>query len=117
MASANVDLARSLYAAWEPRDHSATEWAHPEIEFVIADGAAPGTWTGPPGAVEGWCDFVEPVRRRREPRPVGLPMHLGMQNVRVDVEVGGVGGAQKVATDRDPPTPWPGRMCRSVECS
>jgi hypothetical protein len=36
MASANVDLARSLYAAWEHGDYSSTEWAHTEIEYVTA---------------------------------------------------------------------------------
>jgi ketosteroid isomerase-like protein len=32
--SANVELVRSIYAAWERSDFSQTEWAHPEIEYV-----------------------------------------------------------------------------------
>ncbi len=58
MASANLDLVRSLYAAWERGDYSSREWAHPEIEWVIADGPAPGRWTGVAGMVEGWREFL-----------------------------------------------------------
>jgi hypothetical protein len=39
-------------------DYSSAEWAHPKIEFVIADGPAPGSWTGLTEMAEGWRSFL-----------------------------------------------------------
>jgi ketosteroid isomerase-like protein len=56
--SANLDLVRSIYAAWERGDFSSVEWAHPEIEYVIADGPTPGRWTGRAGLREAFRDVA-----------------------------------------------------------
>ena len=58
MASANVDLVRSIYAAWGRGNFSATEWVHPEIEFVMVGGPSPGTWTGLAGMAEATHEFL-----------------------------------------------------------
>jgi hypothetical protein len=46
MASANVDLVRSLYVDWEHGDFSSTDWANLEIEYMWVDGPSPGLWAG-----------------------------------------------------------------------
>ncbi|HME05340.1 MAG TPA: nuclear transport factor 2 family protein [Solirubrobacteraceae bacterium] len=56
--SENLDLVRSIHTAWERGDFSSVEWADPEIEYVVADGPSPGSWTGVPGMAEVWRDFL-----------------------------------------------------------
>jgi ketosteroid isomerase-like protein len=46
VASANVELVRSIFAAWEQGDLGSVAWADPEIEFVFADGPEPGSYSG-----------------------------------------------------------------------
>jgi hypothetical protein len=72
MPLANVDLVRSLFQAWERGEFISMEWADPEIEFTMADGPEPGTWTGVAGMAEGWGAFPECLAGLPR-RPHGLP--------------------------------------------
>jgi ketosteroid isomerase-like protein len=58
MSQENVDIVRSLSAPWGRGDFSSAEWADPDIEWVMADGPAPGSWFGVGGMVEGWREFL-----------------------------------------------------------
>jgi ketosteroid isomerase-like protein len=62
MASANVEVVRSILAANARGDYSSTDWADPAIEFVIADGPSPGAWKGVSGMAAGWRELASAWR-------------------------------------------------------
>jgi hypothetical protein len=54
----NVDLVRSLRLAWDRGAFSTTDWAHPEIEYVIVDGSSRRRSTGLSGMATAWRSFL-----------------------------------------------------------
>ena len=58
MGSANLELVRSIYTAWEGGDFSSSDWADPEIEYVEADGPTAGCSKGLVAMADGFRDFL-----------------------------------------------------------
>jgi hypothetical protein len=54
-----LNLVLSIYADWERGDFGSVDWAHPEIEYVIADGPSPGRWTGLAGLAAGARSWID----------------------------------------------------------
>ena len=52
--SENLKLVRSICEPWARGDFSSSDWVHPEIEFVIADGPPRGRWIGLGGLIDGF---------------------------------------------------------------
>jgi ketosteroid isomerase-like protein len=98
MESANLDLVRSLYADWERGDWSSAEWAHPEIEFVGADGPAPYSVAGVAALAEAWREFLDTWEEWR----VEAEEYRELDNERVLVliRIGGRGKASGLEVDQ-----------------
>jgi hypothetical protein len=60
MSQGNVDLVRTIHAAWEQRYCSDAQWADSEIEFVSVGGTRPGTWHKPGPMLTWWGWFRVP---------------------------------------------------------
>ena len=65
MSDENVEVVRRVLSGWERGDFSSSDWQHPEIEFVVADGPDPGTRTGVAGMGEGSRNFMSACASRR----------------------------------------------------
>src|SRR5450631_4333549 len=63
--SENLDLVRSIYHLVERGDFGGTEWAHPEIEHVVADGPEPGSRTGVAAMAQHMREFFGDVEDYR----------------------------------------------------
>ena len=67
--SANLDLVRSMYTAFERGDFTNADWADPEVEYVIAEGPEPRTFRGLAGLAEAMRTLfreIEDVRVEAE---------------------------------------------------
>jgi hypothetical protein len=53
VASANVELVPRMYEAWGRRHYSYSDWADPDVEYVVVDGQELGTWKGLAATREG----------------------------------------------------------------
>jgi len=58
MASADLELVRSIYSAWERADYSSVDWAAPDMRYTLADGPSPGTWSGVEGMIRGFREVL-----------------------------------------------------------
>ncbi len=99
MTQANVEIVRSIFAAWEHGDFGSVDWAHPEITFVVADGPTPGSWTGVTSMAEAWRGALSAFEQLRteadeyralDDERVLVLMHLSGRGKTSGLEVGDI---------------------------
>jgi ketosteroid isomerase-like protein len=56
--SANLEVVRSIFVAWERGDFRAVDWADPDIDFVIDDGISRSGGSGVAAMGELWREFL-----------------------------------------------------------
>jgi ketosteroid isomerase-like protein len=57
--SENVEIVRSILAAWEKGDFSSADWADPEIEFEAVGGPDESRWQGIAAMSEAWGGMLD----------------------------------------------------------
>jgi ketosteroid isomerase-like protein len=72
-ARSDLNIVRSIASAWERGDYSSVEWAHSDIQFVIADGPEAGRRMGRGGLApslqefgNAWDEYRSRVEEYRE---------------------------------------------------
>jgi ketosteroid isomerase-like protein len=63
--SENLDLVRSIFAAWAEGDFSSADWADPEIDFVMHGDLTAGEWEGLDEMGEAWATMLRAWERLR----------------------------------------------------
>jgi ketosteroid isomerase-like protein len=53
-----TDLVRVIFERWERGDFAVTDWADPDIEFVLADGPMPGESRGVAAMAGVWGELL-----------------------------------------------------------
>jgi ketosteroid isomerase-like protein len=54
----NLEVVKSIYAAWERGDFSAADWADPDIDFAMAGGLIEGRWKGVAEMAAAWAAML-----------------------------------------------------------
>jgi ketosteroid isomerase-like protein len=58
MTQETIEVVRPIYEAWERGDFASAAWAHPDIEFVAADGFEIGSGTGVAEMAQRWGEWL-----------------------------------------------------------
>jgi hypothetical protein len=94
--SENLDLVRSICAAWERGDFSSAKWADPQIEFVVeAHGPTSSGTSGLEGMAESFRGYLSTWKAYR----VEAYAYRELDHERVLVLVHGVGSGKASGLD------------------